>query len=238
MREHSKSCRRRTWMSAAAVAACVCAPAMRRRQARVAALQVALGAWRLRRHRQRYRRPGTTPACADSRLARTGGRRHRRAAHTPRAGAAGPPSVGSRPSRRPIVDGTSPRLQFALETHGFPCGRSRRLRRPHRTPPSAAPGLRRPAGRRRRRSGHNARRALRPTRRAPRRLRLPIDAPVGDRYGPRGSGVHAGLDIPAASGTRVTAAAAAASRSRGGRRLGAHGDSRHGNGCARATRTS
>jgi murein DD-endopeptidase MepM/ murein hydrolase activator NlpD len=38
-------------------------------------------------------------------------------------------------------------------------------------------------------------------------LRLPIQAPVGDRYGPRGAGFHAGLDFPAPSGARVTAAA-------------------------------
>ena len=38
-------------------------------------------------------------------------------------------------------------------------------------------------------------------------LRRPVNAPVGDRYGPRGTGFHAGLDFPAASGTPVTAAA-------------------------------
>ena len=38
-------------------------------------------------------------------------------------------------------------------------------------------------------------------------LRRPIDAPLGDRYGPRGNQFHAGLDFPAPTGTAVTAAA-------------------------------
>jgi murein DD-endopeptidase MepM/ murein hydrolase activator NlpD len=35
---------------------------------------------------------------------------------------------------------------------------------------------------------------------------VPIAAPVGDRFGPRGSGFHPGVDFPARSGTLVRAA--------------------------------
>ena len=38
-------------------------------------------------------------------------------------------------------------------------------------------------------------------------MRTPIDAPIGDRYGPRGNTIHAGLDFPAPTGTTVRAAA-------------------------------
>jgi peptidoglycan hydrolase-like protein with peptidoglycan-binding domain len=40
------------------------------------------------------------------------------------------------------------------------------------------------------------------------RLGWPIDAAVGDRFGPRGDRFHAGIDLPAPTGTAVTAAAA------------------------------
>jgi murein DD-endopeptidase MepM/ murein hydrolase activator NlpD len=38
-------------------------------------------------------------------------------------------------------------------------------------------------------------------------LRKPINAPIGDPYGPRGSSFHAGIDFPANTGTLITAAA-------------------------------
>jgi murein DD-endopeptidase MepM/ murein hydrolase activator NlpD len=42
--------------------------------------------------------------------------------------------------------------------------------------------------------------------RAALRLRSPIDAPVGDRYGARGDGFHSGLDFRAPTGFAVLAA--------------------------------
>ena len=47
-----------------------------------------------------------------------------------------------------------------------------------------------------------------PTAVPPVRLRRPVDAPLGDRFGPRGDRFHAGVDFPAAAGAPVTAAAA------------------------------
>jgi murein DD-endopeptidase MepM/ murein hydrolase activator NlpD len=35
---------------------------------------------------------------------------------------------------------------------------------------------------------------------------LPVSAPVGDRFGPRGNTFHTGIDFPVASGTRIAAA--------------------------------
>jgi murein DD-endopeptidase MepM/ murein hydrolase activator NlpD len=43
---------------------------------------------------------------------------------------------------------------------------------------------------------------------SPVRLRLPLQAPVGDRFGPRGASFHAGLDFPAPAGRAVVAAGA------------------------------
>lgn len=40
------------------------------------------------------------------------------------------------------------------------------------------------------------------------RLSMPVAAPVGDVFGPRGARFHAGLDLPVAAGTPVTAAKA------------------------------
>ena len=97
-------------------------------------------------------------------------------------------------------------LQFALETHGFPCGpldggfgahTDAAVRRAQAFYGLAADGVAGPA---------TLLALTRPPVRAP-GLSRPIAAVVGDRYGPRGAGFHAGLDFPAPSGTRVVAAA-------------------------------
>jgi peptidoglycan hydrolase-like protein with peptidoglycan-binding domain len=97
-------------------------------------------------------------------------------------------------------------LQFALESHGFPLGTvdgsygsrtQAAVRRAQAYGGLVQDGLAGPATR-----------ALlrRPPPTAP-PLRRPVLVAVGDRYGPRGAGWHAGLDFPAATGTTVTAAA-------------------------------
>jgi murein DD-endopeptidase MepM/ murein hydrolase activator NlpD len=114
--------------------------------------------------------------------------------------------IGSRPLRQGHRGWDVAALQFALETRGFPCG-----------PVDGGFGARTEAAVRRAQAfaglrvdgvaGPATRAALsRPPVRPP-ALRRPIRAPVGDRYGPRGAGFHAGLDFPAPSGTPVTAAA-------------------------------
>ena len=46
----------------------------------------------------------------------------------------------------------------------------------------------------------------RPPPRSPLRFRVPVAAPIGDGFGPRGDGFHTGIDFPAAAGTPVGAA--------------------------------
>lgn len=121
-------------------------------------------------------------------------------------GALGRHPIGSRPLRRGHRGWDVAALQFALQTHGFPLGpvdgrfgaRTRdAVRRAQTFAGLAVDGVAGPA----------TRAALaRPPVRAP-ALRRPIDAPLGDRYGPRGDRFHAGLDFPAATGARVAAAA-------------------------------
>jgi murein DD-endopeptidase MepM/ murein hydrolase activator NlpD len=98
-------------------------------------------------------------------------------------------------------------LQFALAAHGFPSGTfdggfgwrtGRALRRFQRFSHLAADGVAGPAT-------YAALRRARP--RAPFALRWPVRAGVGDRFGPRGSRFHAGLDFPASYGASVWAAA-------------------------------
>jgi murein DD-endopeptidase MepM/ murein hydrolase activator NlpD len=99
-------------------------------------------------------------------------------------------------------------LQFLLERHGFPSG-----------PVDGRLGPRADAALRRfqawaglgvdGRAGPATLAALRrPAPRSPLALRVPIAAPAGDRFGPRGVRFHTGVDFVAPAGTAVTAAGA------------------------------
>jgi len=98
-------------------------------------------------------------------------------------------------------------LQFALAEHGFPSGvfdgmfgghTRRALRHFQRFAGVAVDGA----------AGSATLRVLRmPPPRIPFVLARPLDAPVSDGFGPRGLRFHAGLDLPAPSGTGVAAAA-------------------------------
>ena len=122
-------------------------------------------------------------------------------------GAQGRHPIGSRPLRAGHRGWDVAALQFSLETHGFPLGgvdggfgarTGVAVRRAQAFYGLAADGIAGPA-------------TFAALSRAPVRapaLRSPIAAPLGDRYGPRGTTFHAGLDFPAATGTSVTAAGA------------------------------
>ena len=195
-------------MSAALVAACLFAPATASAaSSRVAALQVALRAHGVYAGTvdgltARARRP----ACAASSAA-PGSSPTASSARAPAGRSA--PRAATRSARArcaaATAGGTSPRCSSRSRCTASRAARSTAASAPHRERRPAPAGLRRPDRRRRRRAGH-ARRALTPPVRAP-ALRRPIDAPLGDRYGPRGNRFHAGLDFPAPTGTAVTAAA-------------------------------
>jgi peptidoglycan hydrolase-like protein with peptidoglycan-binding domain len=98
-------------------------------------------------------------------------------------------------------------LQFRLEMHGFPMGgvdggfgyrTQAAVIRFQRSVGLYPDGVAGPA---------TFRALSGPPRRAPYPMRRPVAGGVGDRFGPRGAGMHAGLDFPAPSGTPVAAAA-------------------------------
>ena len=97
-------------------------------------------------------------------------------------------------------------LQFLLGRHGFPSGAvdgglgprtDGALRRFQAWAGLAADGL---AG------AATLSRLRRPPPSSPLIFAVPVAAPVGDRFGPRGSGFHTGIDFPVAAGTRIGAA--------------------------------
>jgi peptidoglycan hydrolase-like protein with peptidoglycan-binding domain len=196
-------------ISAAAAVLCLLAPAPAiAASPSVAALQVAL------RHHNAY--DGTIDGIKGPQTSaglrrfqrRTGlvadgivGPRTRRA-----LGALGRHPIGSRELRLGKRGWDVAALQFSLSTHGFPCG-----------PIDGHFGARTEAAVRRLQAfaglhvdgvaGPATRAALAaPPVRSPALLR-PTPAPIGDRYGPRGNGFHAGVDFVANAGDPVSAAA-------------------------------
>jgi murein DD-endopeptidase MepM/ murein hydrolase activator NlpD len=121
-------------------------------------------------------------------------------------GRRGRPSLGRRAIGRGDRGWDVAALQFLLETHGFPLGPVDGVLGPRGFSALvrfqywaglAADGVAGPAT--------LARLRRRPAR-SILRFAWPMRVPVGDRYGPRGTGFHPGLDLPARAGTPVAAA--------------------------------
>lgn len=121
-------------------------------------------------------------------------------------GRIGTPGYGSRAITVGALGWDVAALQFSLATHGFPSGpvdgalgprSAAALQRFQRWAGLTPDGV----------AGPSTLRALdTPPPRSPVRLRLPVQGPVGDRFGPRFNVFHAGVDFPAAAGAPVTAA--------------------------------
>ena len=191
----------------ALIVAAVAAPAAAARSANVAALQVALRAERVYAggvdgiagpatraavRRVQRRRGLAVDGVAGPRTRRALGRRGR-------------PRLGSRPLALRARGWDVAALQFLLAGHGFPSGAvdgglgartDAALRRFQAWAGLAADGV----------AGAGTLAALRrPPPRSPLHFLRPVPAPVGDGFGPRGTGFHPGLDLVASPGVSVRA---------------------------------
>ena len=195
-------------LSVALVAAALAAPAASAQSADVAALQVALRAHGL------Y---GDTVDGVRGPLTTAGVRRFQGRRGLVVDGIAGPatrralgrrgrPRLGARVLRAGARGWDVAGLQFLLGRHGFPTGgidgglgprSDGALRRFQSWAGLAADGLAGPA---------TLARLRRPPPSSPLVFAVPVAAPVGDGFGPRGAGFHAGIDFPVAHGTRIAAA--------------------------------
>ena len=205
-----RTCRPRSAALLLVLAALVLAPpAAGSRDAGIAALQVALHARGLYADTiDGVRGPSTTKAI----------KRFQRRAGLPVDGVAGPKTrralgrygkhlFGTRPLTRGAAGWDVAALQFLLAWHGFPSSTfdgglgdhtERALRRFQRWSGLKPDGV----------AGATTFAALRlPPATCPLALAWPLDAPVGDPFGPRGNRFHAGIDLVAALAAPVAAAA-------------------------------
>jgi murein DD-endopeptidase MepM/ murein hydrolase activator NlpD len=121
-------------------------------------------------------------------------------------GRRGRPALGSRPLTQGARGWDVAALQFLLARHGFPSGpvdgvlgprTAAALVRYQRAAGLAPDGI----------AGAATLAALRGAPpRSPLRFAWPLQAPVSERFGPRGSGFHSGIDFAAPAGTPVAAA--------------------------------